>query len=158
VITEIERIQDQLRRSFEGGAWHGPAVLELLADVNATQAAAHPIPGAHSIWELTLHIAAWERAVTRRLSGGRPEVPDAENFPRIDDASEAAWQQAIETLQSEHQELLDAISRLDELQLDDTLGVGPSSVYVTLHGVVQHNLYHAGQIAILKRSQTQCPI
>ena len=55
-MTEIERIEDQLKRSLEGEAWHGPALEELLADVRAEQAAAKPVPPAHSIWEIVLHI------------------------------------------------------------------------------------------------------
>ena len=71
-MTEVDRIRDQFRRAFEGEAWHGPSVLALLDGVTAQQAAAHPIPGAHSIWELTLHIAAWERACLRRLTAIQP--------------------------------------------------------------------------------------
>ncbi|HYV05863.1 MAG TPA: DinB family protein, partial [Blastocatellia bacterium] len=66
-MSEIKRIRSQLRRAFEGEAWHGPSVMELLGDVTAEQAAAHPIAGAHSIWELALHIATWERYVRRRI-------------------------------------------------------------------------------------------
>ena len=65
--TEVDRIRDQFRRAFEGEAWHGPSVLALLDGVTAQQAAAHPIPGAHSIWELTMHIEAYSRL--KRLAG-----------------------------------------------------------------------------------------
>jgi len=71
--VEVRRIQRQLEHTFNGPAWHGPALLELLADVNAGKAAARPIAGAHSIWELVLHIAAWDKAVARRLAGDRAE-------------------------------------------------------------------------------------
>ena len=57
-MNEIRKIRSQIRRAFEGQAWHGPSVKELLADVTAEQAAAHPVAGAHSIWELALHIGA----------------------------------------------------------------------------------------------------
>ena len=100
--SEVERIQSQLRRAFEGKAWHGPALLELLADVDAPKAAARPIGGAHSIWELVLHIAAWDKAVANRLDGGRGEVSDEENFPVVNDTSEASWQKTIETLKENH--------------------------------------------------------
>jgi hypothetical protein len=65
-MSEIQRIEDQLRRAFEGHAWHGPAVRELLADVTAAKAAGRPLPSAHSIWEIVLHMATWERVVRRR--------------------------------------------------------------------------------------------
>jgi uncharacterized damage-inducible protein DinB len=152
MAIEVERIQAELQRAFAGEAWHGPAVLELLKDVSAEQAAAHPIAGAHSIWELVLHIAAWERAGQRRLEVDRAELTDDENFPAINDTSEAAWQDTIEALKAGHQQLLEAINRLDDARLDEPIRDGMRSVYITLHGVIQHDLYHAGQIAILKKA------
>src|SRR4029077_12336526 len=87
-ISEAKRIQEQLERAFDGGAWHGPAVLELLADVDAGKASARPIAGAHSIWELVLHIAAWDHAVARRLTGDRAELPNEEDWPAVNDTSD----------------------------------------------------------------------
>jgi len=154
--TELDRIRDQFRRAFEGEAWHGPSVLALLDGVTAQQAAAHPIPGAHSIWELTLHIAAWERACLRRLNGDPAQLTDAEDWEPINDTSDAAWEATKQQLIDNHRELLDAIARVDESRLDETIYQDPnipySSIYVTLHGVVQHDLYHAGQIAMLKKA------
>jgi uncharacterized damage-inducible protein DinB len=155
-ITEVDRIRDQFRRAFDGEAWHGPAVLALLEGVTAAQAAAHPIPGAHSIWELTLHIAAWEEACRRRLQGDPAQLSDEENFRPINDTSEQAWENAKQYLIDTHRELLDAIAQLDETRLNEPIIVNASTpystVYVTLHGGVQHDLYHAGQIAVLKKA------
>jgi uncharacterized damage-inducible protein DinB len=154
--TEVERIRDQFRRAFEGEAWHGPSVLQLLNGVTAQQAASHPIPGAHSIWELTLHIAAWESACRRRLEGDRAQLTDAEDWQPITDTSEPAWESTKQSLIDNHRELLNAIVNLDESRLNDPIIKDPnipfSSVYVTLHGGVQHDLYHAGQIAMLKKA------
>ena len=155
-ITEVDRIRDQFRRAFDGEAWHGPSVLALLKGVTAQQAAAHPIPGAHSIWELTQHIEAWERACLRRLSGDPAQLSDEEDWQPVNDTSEAAWESTKEQLTNTHRELLDAIANLDESRLDEPIithsTTSYSSVYVTLHGGVQHDLYHAGQIAILKKA------
>ena len=151
MASEVTRIQDQLQRAFVGGAWHGPSVLELLADVDADKAAARPIAGAHNIWELTLHIAAWEGAALRRLSGDRAELPDEEDWPPVTDTSAAAWQQTIAILKDNNQQLQEAIADLAETRFDEPIVDGMSSVYVTLHGAIQHDLYHAGQIAILKK-------
>jgi len=153
--SEVDRIRDQLRRAFEGEAWHGPSVLALLDGVTAQQAAGHPIQGAHSIWELTLHIAAWERACKRRLEGDPAQLTDQEDWP-ISDTSEAAWEQTKQQLIDNHRELMDAIARVDESRLNEPIindaNVPYSSVYVTLQGVVQHDLYHAGQIAMVKKA------
>jgi uncharacterized damage-inducible protein DinB len=155
-MNEVERITDQYQRAFDGEAWHGPSVLSLLEGVTATQACAHPIPGAHSIWELTVHIAAWESAIARRLRGDRAQLTDSEDWTIINDNSEEAWQSTIQQLVANHQGLLDEISKIDQAKLDRSIIEDPqtpfSSIYVTLHGGVQHDLYHAGQIAILKKA------
>ena len=155
-MTEVDRIQDQFLRAFDGEAWHGPAVLALLNGVTALQAAARPIPGAHSIWELTMHIEAWERACLRRLNGDPARLTDEEDWQPINDTSEAAWESTKQQLIDTHRELLDAITQVDEARLNEPIIMNAntpfSSVYVTLHGGVQHDLYHAGQIAIVKKA------
>src|SRR6266481_4765639 len=93
--SEPTRIADQLSRAFAGDAWHGDSVFEILQGVTAAQAAARPIKNAHTIWELVLHIAAWDNAVLQRLGGVAVELSDAENFPTITDASETAWRNAL---------------------------------------------------------------
>lgn len=155
-MTEVERISDQFQRAFDGKAWHGPAVLEVLKGVSASQAAAHPVPAAHSIWQLVQHIAAWERACLRRLNGDPAYLSDEEDWESIPETSDSAWQTTKQRLIDTHRELLEAIARLQDSDLDKPIIENAStpyaSVYVTLHGGVQHDLYHAGQIAILKKA------
>jgi uncharacterized damage-inducible protein DinB len=153
-MTEIERILDQLKRAYQGSAWHGPSVREVLAGVTAQQAHARPLRNAHSIWELVHHIAVWENAGRRRLEGDRAEIDisSPEDWPPADDTSEAAWEQTKAALDRGHEALRKAIARLDEASLDQLILEGLSTVYVTLHGVIQHDLYHAGQIAMLKKA------
>ena len=153
--TELKRIEDQLKRAFEGGAWHGPSVLEVLKDVTAGQAFARPLPGAHNIWDLVLHIAAWEDACRRRLEGDRAELSDSEDWRAISDTDEAAWERVKALLIDGHRRLRAAIAATDESRLNEPILPGMPSVYVTLHGVIQHDLYHAGQIAILKKALSQ---
>ncbi|HWO01375.1 MAG TPA: DinB family protein [Blastocatellia bacterium] len=152
-MSEIRRIRSQLRRAFEGEAWHGPSVLELLKDVSAQQAAAHPIAGAHSIWELALHIATWEQFVRRRIVEATALEPtDEENFPTVADTSDAAWRATIDAIKNSHTALLETVAGLDEARLSEIVPGKPYSVYFMLHGVIQHDLYHAGQIALLKKA------
>ena len=155
-MSETARIRNQFERAFNGEAWHGPSVLALLDGVTAEQAAAHPIPGAHSIWELTLHIAAWEDACRRRLEGDPAQLSDDENFPPITDKTPSAWEAAKAKLSDVHNRLLDTIDATDDSRLDQPIINSTettfSTAYVTLHGGVQHSLYHAGQIAILKKA------
>ena len=153
-MTEIDRILDQLKRAFEGGAWHGPSVKEVLHDVTANKAHARPLGNAHSIWELVQHIAVWEDVGRRRLTGDRAQIAisSPEDWPPPEDTSDAAWEQAKAALERGHQALVEAISSTPESRLDEPIFEGMSTVYVTLHGVIQHDLYHAGQIAILKKA------
>jgi uncharacterized damage-inducible protein DinB len=151
-MREIERIQDQLKRAYEGAAWHGPSLREVLAGVTAEQAARKPLAQAHSIWEIVLHISVWERVAEQRLEGKRVEPTAEEDWPPVVDASEKAWRKTLEASEKTHQELRSAIARLDDSQLPlEVTGTG-YSIYFLLHGVIQHDLYHAGQIAILKKA------
>ena len=151
-MREIERITDQLKRAFEGEAWHGPSVLEIIESISSQQAAARPFDGIHSIWEIVLHIAAWERAVLRRLNGDRAQLPTEEDWPLVAATTDEAWEQTRQALKQGHDDLQSTIAVLDESRLDQPIIEGLASVYVTLHGIVQHDLYHAGQIAILKKA------
>ena len=152
-MSETVRIADQLKRAFAGEAWHGPALMEILADVDAPAAAARPISLAHTIWELTLHITAWDSAILRRLAGQAASPSDAENFPKIRDTSESAWRTALENLQRQHQELLRVIALMPDERLSEQVPGKDYDFYFLLHGTVQHALYHAGQIVMLKRAQ-----
>jgi uncharacterized damage-inducible protein DinB len=151
-MSEVERIADQLRRAFEGPAWHGPSIKELLADVTATKAAARPLAGGHSIWEIVLHIKAWEEGMRLRLAGERAELTEEEQWPPITDTSEGAWRDTLAALERAHLSLRAAVTGLDDARLSQPIVKGMSSVYDSLHGVIQHDLYHAGQIALLKRA------
>jgi len=152
-MSEINRINDQLKRAFEGKAWHGPSVSEVLADVTAEQAAAHPISGAHSIWEITLHIGTWERVGRRRIVESDPiDVSDEEDWPAVKETGEHAWKNAVNALKFNHEALREVIAGLDDSRLKDIVPGTQYSVYFLLHGVIQHDLYHAGQIALLKKA------
>jgi uncharacterized damage-inducible protein DinB len=152
--SEAARIADQLRRAFDGEAWHGDSLFEILEGVAAGRAAARPMAGAHTIWELVLHVAAWDGAVLRRLGGAAVELSDAENFPPVRDTSEAAWRLALAQVRRGHEELVAAVASLPDSRLEDMVPGKEGAhytFYYMLHGVVQHELYHAGQIALLKK-------
>ena len=152
-MSEIKRINDQLKRAFRGKAWHGPSVIEVLETVTAEQVAAHPIAGAHSIWELVLHIRTWERVAMRRIEEWAPvEVTDEEDWPPVKETTEHAWKNALNALTLNHDALSEVIAHLDDSRLSDILPGTEYSVYFLLHGVIQHDLYHAGQIALLKKA------
>jgi uncharacterized damage-inducible protein DinB len=153
-MPEAARIADQLSRAFVGEAWHGDSLLEILEGVTAAQAAARPIASAHTIWELALHIAAWDGAVLRRLGGVAATLSDGENFPAVTDASDTAWRKTLAEVRRVHEDLVAAVAALPDSRLGDMVPGKEGAhytFYYMLHGVVQHELYHAGQIALLKK-------
>ena len=144
-------LAEQLRRAFEGDAWHGPAVLELLEDVDASTAAAKPLPDVHSIWELLFHIAAWDGAALRRLAGEKIQLTGVANFPIPPKPTKAAWRKAVAHATRTHIQLVKTVAALPEARLRDRVPGKKYDFYFMLHGIAQHELYHAGQIAILKK-------
>jgi uncharacterized damage-inducible protein DinB len=153
-MSETAQLADQIRRAFEGEAWHGDSLLEILAGVSAKTAAAHPIPNAHSIWELLLHIQAWDDVTIRRAGGTAVQPTGEKNFPPVRDTSEAAWQQAVAGVKKTHEELVRTVAAFPDSRLDEQVP-GKSQDYYNFYylfsGIVQHELYHAGQIALLKK-------
>jgi uncharacterized damage-inducible protein DinB len=149
-MPEIQRILDQLVRASEGDAWHGPPVSRVLQGIDAAAASARPLPHAHSIWELALHIAAWEDVVWRRLGGEViGELPPERDWPAAG-AGPSEWQRTVAELEAGNRRLREAVSRFPEERLVETVPGRDYTFYVMLHGIVQHDLYHAGQIALLK--------
>jgi uncharacterized damage-inducible protein DinB len=140
-------------KMFGGGAWHGPSVVEVLIDVDANMAASHPIPGAHSIWELVLHLVATQAVLLRRIRGESACLKTEDFWSAVPQASESAWAETVERLRLQEAELWQAISAFPEQQLDARLTPEGSSAYHNFHGHVQHNAYHAGQISLLKKAR-----
>jgi uncharacterized damage-inducible protein DinB len=156
-MTEIERIVDELQREHSGEPWHGSPLRQILKGMSAAHAAAQPIAGGHSIWELVLHITAWKNEVRRRLSGAAASDPEEGDWPAVGDPSDARWRQALAALERAHTELVAAIRQVPDAQLskatNDPRAPGGAGVsyYILLHGIVQHDVYHSGQIAIVKK-------
>jgi uncharacterized damage-inducible protein DinB len=151
--SEGALIADQLRRAFDGTAWHGPSVMELLEEIDAATAAAKPIANVHTIWELLLHIEVWDRAAIVRLGGEKCQPTGTDNFPLPPTKpTTAAWQKAITNAKRTHDRLVRMVSALSEEQLRKRCPGKLYDLYHLLQGIAQHELYHAGQIAILKKA------
>lgn len=152
-MSEVERILDQMDRAFAGEAWHGPPLKPMLDGMTAEDAAEHPIEGAHSIWELVQHITAWNAIVGQELSGATIQVTPELDWPPVWEVAEVEWRRAVQNLVDARSRLRKAVEGLRDEQLDERPAKRTSnSRYVMLHGIVQHDLYHAGQIAILKKA------
>jgi len=148
---ETERILGMLKRSFSGDAWHGDSVMKIVNGITAEQAATKPVAGAHSIWELVQHIAVWEDVVRRRLHGETVLPTPEEDWPPVRTTDAGAWKNLVEKLKSGHAALEKTVADLSDDRLDDIVPAKDYNVYTMLHGIIQHDLYHAGQIAVLKK-------
>lgn len=159
-MKEISRLSRDVRNGFSGDPWHGSSVVAILSNVDARLAASHPIEGAHSIWEIVLHLTAWTMEVVRRLEGAHPQPPIDGDWPPVRDTDAASWEKAKESLAEAHDEVLKVLGRFPAANLDQmvgahripALGTGVS-FHAMVNGLVQHDAYHAGQVAILKRAR-----
>lgn len=146
---EIQHIVALLHKTYEGKAWHGPSVKEALADLNENHARLG-LPDTHTIIELVAHLTAWKRYVTKRLAGDLTyTVTDALNFPAPDD-----WQRTLKELDDSQRQLLAAVEAFPPEKLQQQIP-GASDLftyYEFLHGILHHDLYHAGQIVLMRKA------
>jgi uncharacterized damage-inducible protein DinB len=152
-------LAEQVRLAHDGPTWHGPALAENLEGLAAVDAAARPIPGAHSIWEIVLHVTAWTGEVRRRLGGGTPAEPAEGDWPEVGPVSEQAWREARRALRAAHEAVAQAALDFPTSRWNDLIGternapLGTGVTYAaTLAGLVQHDGYHGGQIGLLRRA------
>jgi uncharacterized damage-inducible protein DinB len=157
--SETARIADQLRRVWDGDPWYGPNVVSVLRGVTPAQAAHRPIPQAHTVWEIALHITSWNREVLRRLKTGVARDPQDGDWPPQPQPSPENWRWTTEMLEASLSALIHEVERFPAARLGETLGEARDrplgagvSFYVLLHGIVQHNVAHTAQMSLLKKA------
>jgi uncharacterized damage-inducible protein DinB len=151
-MTEVQRILDQHDRALHGGAWHGDSVWEILQGIPPEQAFARPLPAAHTIWELVAHMTFWETEVFRRIQKLPPQSEVELNFPEMPEATAENWELVLDGLRRSNTDFRQCLAALDDSRLDEPLSAPDKSIYLELHGVIQHHLYHGGQIALVMKS------
>jgi len=150
-MAEKRRTLELLDRAFRAKAWHGPALLETLDGVSPAMAAKRVLNGAHTIWELVDHVASWNAIVAERLAGGTPQVPPELNFPKTPRPTAAAWKKSLARLAASQRRFRAAVAKFPDKNLGLVRPGTKTSWNVLIHGQMQHQLYHAGQIALLRR-------
>ena len=155
--SELARIAAEFQRAYNGDAWHGPALTVTLKGVQAFRASSKPIPQAHSVWEIVRHLTAWNHIVRRRFLGELVKVSPEQDWPPLQDMGNDAWEADLAALEEACVALVSAIKKQAKKAGGDTVlkrkvRGKTHNVYVMLHGAVQHNLYHAGQISILRKA------
>jgi hypothetical protein len=163
VATPVAELLHLLDEAFDRKAWHGPTLGGALRGVSALQAAWRPAPGMHNIWELTVHAAYWKYAVRRRLldeKRGTFAEKGSNWFVRpvpglvAPAALEARWRADVRLIQAEHRRLRAAVATMSAADLDRRLPGKTSTRGFLVRGIAAHDLYHAGQVRLLKRLQT----
>jgi uncharacterized damage-inducible protein DinB len=158
MTVDADHLIDQLRREFDGDPWHGSSLKEILSGLTPQDASRRISKEAHTIWELVLHMTGWKREVAARLRGKEAGEPPEGDWPAMGEVSDARWRAAQDELNRVQNELIAAIGALPGGALHEpvkdfrssALGTGMTA-YQTISGVIQHDVYHSGQIAILRK-------
>ena len=150
-MSELHRIVKQLQRTFQGRAFHGPSVEEALEGVTAKMAGARSPGGAHNIWQIVLHTTFWQDTARRWLQGDTQRPGPGEDWTQVTDKSEGEWRKALWNLRRSNELLRDETMALDESRLQEPMFEGMVRVDTVLRGIIQHNVYHSGQISPLKK-------
>jgi len=151
-------IVNEIKKAFNGDAWHGNHVMQTLNNVQPENAFKHFSPNAHSIAEIALHLTSWTEEVSSRLSGNLAVEPEMGDWPAISEKSPQAWEKIIFNFKIANEQLIRFCENIKPNQWDDatkdernaTLGTGVTNAEL-LNGLIQHHAYHSGQIAILSK-------
>jgi uncharacterized damage-inducible protein DinB len=162
--AQADSLVGALERAHAGSPWHGPSRAEVLKGITAKQAAWRPAADAHSIWELVLHMRSWTEEVLRRAKGGVPDAPENGDWPTMPAVSAAAWRDCVTSLDSAHEALIALVRTLDDSQLAERVKHRPGDALGTairVRGMIrslgEHDIYHTGQVATLKRLARGAP-
>jgi len=154
---QVERLNKMFRAAAHGETWHGQSILQIFENISATTAAAHPIDGSHCIWDYLLHIINWRAFAVKALLEDKPyiiELNTDKDWTPISDFSEEAWEKAIALYKKSTDDLSNAILNIDDDKLDEIVVGHDYTFYTLLHGVIQHDIYHSGQIVLLRKMIT----
>ena len=157
-MQETERMEKLLKRVYDGEPWHGPSVKDMLTGITPEMAAATPIPGAHSIWEIVLHMTCWKKVVNQRLFALLLVEPKPEeNWPIVPEINKSTWNRSLLEMDYAQRKLCESLLGLSDSRLGDRVPGKKYNNYFMLHGLIQHDLYHAGQMALMKKMVTATP-
>ena len=149
-MNEVKFLRDQLETTFKGDSWHGPNLVRTLSGIDYEQAMKRPLGERHNIWEITYHMIFWMEEVRKSVRDHKNLNPDKKNDWPESGATEEEWEQSVNRLEAAVNMTLDELSNWTDEDLEETVPGAKFTFRQMLHGVIHHNLYHAGQINILK--------
>ena len=150
--SETNRIADQLQYAYAGPAWHGDHITKVLDGISVDQLS-NKLDNSHSMAEIIEHMIAWRVFAIKNLIGEAYHIEESGplNFPKSETLGEAYWADLKARLASNQEELLALIRSQSDEKLQETIKGRKYSYYILLHGIIQHDLYHLGQIVLLKK-------
>ena len=151
-MNDIKEMLKHYDEILNGDAWHGEPLWKILDGISAWQAAARPISAAHTIWEIVAHMTFWEGVVTKRLRGERAGLVDELNFPATPAATEENWQKTMDEFRSSNAAFRSTLEQLEATKLQRKTAAGKRTYWEEAQGIIEHHLYHVGQIALLKKT------
>jgi uncharacterized damage-inducible protein DinB len=151
-MSDMDRILRRYDEVLRGDAWHGFPMWQILEDISAETAAARPLPSAHTIWEIVMHMIFWEEVATERLAGRRAGLVEERNFPPMPERTEQNWSKTLDQLRASNGSFRQALSQLGEAKLHELSAAGKRTFYDEAHGLIEHHIYHLGQIALLRKA------
>lgn len=149
-MPETIRMKQLMSALYNGHPWLEVTVQGTLDNINADQAAIKVAP-LNSIWEIVNHMVSWRRNVLRRIQGETLVTPDNNYIIPIEDRSEMAWKKSLADLHETQELWLNYLSTMDDARLEETYPVNGMGYAEHIHGIIQHDAYHLGQIVILAK-------
>jgi hypothetical protein len=150
-MNVIERLTEQLDNAFSGSPWYGPSVHEVLDGVTAETAARRPITSAHNIWEIVVHMIVWKDVVCRRIHGDSVDPTPDEDWPTVTVFGDREWSETLVALKKAHEHLVSDVRGFDPARLHVVIAGRKTDPYFQINGAAQHDIYHAGQISLLRK-------
>jgi uncharacterized damage-inducible protein DinB len=152
--AETTRIKDMLRREYDGEIWHGPSLTEVLDGITASQATKRINDKSKNIAEFVVHITNWRVFTLEKLTGGESFdiiLDSTDDWTKINSLTDEAWQEILTNLADTQTELLEILETYSDRKLDNIVSGRKYSIYMLLRGIIQHDIYHAGQMMLVKR-------
>ena len=154
MATEILRIREMLKNSWDGRMWYGANLKQVLTDIDYEKAFRKPAAGSHNIYELVMHMYCWRKFVLEHLKGNSAynvEINSELDWPVKYEQTAENWATALNLLESSQNELVEDLVGLKDESLDELVPGKKFSWYTLSHGLIHHDIYHSAQISILKK-------
>jgi len=150
-MKEPERITKLFEDLYNGSPWIDVSIMDTLKDISAEQSAKKVTPGRNSIWQIVNHMIAWRENVLLRIQGNEIVTPNNNYFTEIENTSETEWQKALERLENSQHQWIAFLKAFEESQFEKIYPKNRMSYYEHIHGILQHDAYHLGQIVLLSK-------